>query len=83
MLLSDLAPALPDPARDFWWFSTTPLPDRRIAAGQAVMETRGSRLPMEADYWCHDGDGSAGEAWRKVDRSVRPKPAMKRRKVKR
>src|SRR4051794_2800722 len=31
--LSQLAPHLPDPARPFWWFSSTPLPHRKISAG--------------------------------------------------
>jgi hypothetical protein len=68
----------PNPTRPFWWFSTTPLPDRRISAGQPVQAPPGSRLPLEADYWCHEGDAE----WTKVDRSVRPKPEPKKAKRK-
>jgi len=70
-----LANHLPDPTRPFWWFSTTPLPDRRISAGCAVLATAGNRLPLEADFWCHEGDSQ----WTKVDRTIRPKPEMKKR----
>jgi len=73
--LDSLAQDLPDPTRPFWWFSSTPLPDRRISAGCSVLATMGSRLPLEADYWCHEGD----DQWTKVDRAVRPKPEMKKR----
>jgi len=73
--LDSLAHDLPDPTRPFWWFSTTPLPNRRISAGCPEHETAGSRLPLEADYWCHEGD----EQWTKVDRAARPKPEMKKR----
>jgi hypothetical protein len=54
----------PDPGRPFWWFSSTSDPGRRIVAGRAIEEPRGSRLPSDADYWCHEGDG----AWTIVDR---------------
>lgn len=70
-----LAADLPDPGRVFWWFSTTPLPDQRISAGQPVPAPVGSRLPPEADYWCHEGDAE----WTQVDRTARPKPPVRKR----
>ena len=73
--LALLAGHLPDPDRPFWWFSTSPLPDRRIPAGCPIQAATGDRLPSEADYWCHEGDA----AWVKVDRTSRPKPPMKPR----
>lgn len=72
ILLADLAPGFPDPTLPYWWFSTTPLPDRRIPAGMPVRSNPGSRLPVEADYWCHEGDPE----WTRVDRTDRPKPAV-------
>lgn len=75
ILLSALASDLPDPARSFWWFSSTPLPDRRVPAGMPLPCAAGSRLPMEADYWAHEGDAE----WTKIDRNVRPKPEAKKR----
>lgn len=76
--LSAIAPHLPDPQRPFWWFSNTPLPHKKQSAGCPVEEPCGTRLPPEADYWCHEGD----TAWVKVDRSITPKPEPKRRKKK-
>jgi hypothetical protein len=67
-----LSPQMPDPSRGYYWFSTTPLPDRRISAGCPVWAGPGSRLPPEADYWCHER-----EPWVEVDRSVYPKPKPK------
>jgi hypothetical protein len=73
--LSQLSPDTPDPGRPFWWFSNTPLSNKKISAGCAIEEPCGTRLPLEADYWCHEGDAE----WVKVDRAVRPKPPIKKR----
>jgi hypothetical protein len=73
--LDELAPDRPDPDRPFWWFSTTPLSHLKLSAGCAVELPPGSRLPPEADYWCH-----LGEKWVRVDRERTPKPAPKPRK---
>jgi len=74
--LASLAVNLPDPERPFWWFSSTPLPDRKISAGCPIRCDARTRLPREADYWCYEGD----ESWQKVDRDVvGPKPVAKKR----
>lgn len=72
--LADLAPHLPDPERPFWWFSTTPIAHKKISAGRPMLKPCGSRLPADADYWCHEG---AAE-WVKVDRNIYPKPQPKK-----
>lgn len=74
--LDSLAPHLPDPERPFWWFSSEPIREMKLPAGRAILESAGSRLPPEADYWCHEG----AKEWVRVDRSVRPRPAPKPRK---
>ncbi len=74
--VASLAASLPDPARPFWWFSSTPLPDLRISAGCPIRCDAHTRLPREADYWCYEGD----ESWQKVDRDViGPKPVVKKK----
>ncbi len=73
--LDSLAPELPDPWRTFWWFSVERVAG--VSAGCPVAAPAGSRLPWEADYWCHEGD----KIWTRVDRAKRRQPAVPMNKV--
>lgn len=75
--LSALAPGLPDPARRYYWFSNTVLPHLKLPAGMPVLCPAGRRLPLDADWWCHEGDSE----WTKVVRTdANPKPRPKKKK---
>lgn len=72
--IETLAPFFPSPDRPFWWFSSTAITSPRIPAGMPVRADPGARLPLEADWWCHEGDSE----WVRVDHTDRPKPAPKK-----
>lgn len=76
--LASLGEGLPDPARPFWWFSTGRV-SKRVRAGCPVMAKPGSRIPPEADYWCHEGDAE----WARVDRVPEPPAKKSKGKLKR
>jgi hypothetical protein len=72
--VDEIAAFFPSPDRPFWWFSSTPILSPRIPPGMPVRADPGARLPLEADYWCHEGDSE----WAMVDRTSRPKPEPKK-----